>query len=459
MFTADPNKSNTFNSYPIRSSENVRNNKNDTELPFKSRFVFSISSHHRRCCMCLLDVGIRMYTYIVVSDLFRCDSGWNPCIKRNLHEKYALLSGIFDFVFPRESSTTHTHSLTIIIIMMIGMRAAVAVEHFSGKSTSSFYAFYLLDRHWNPMWHLINMYVNVFSLWCGWEQESRSAAIYSAMAAISSSLLFFAFFCVLDCRSNRHKSQRRERARAKSMKCALRVLNVYIAAHQFAFIHCVAAFVRWSLFSLVPFRGRSGIHSVCKQQQQQKRKKKKNVIPEMKRKESIKVSPHIKPIRNEVAWKRSHAIRMDSNAIRSAYLLIVRLNERTRKEGEKKSESRTWSGWSDIQFMLAQIRVHSRLKMNFWFFFLLPLFLRASNAMPTLLGSKRIASFDVQEDRPQATARDQYWQEVFTWAAQKPKVNEKWIRIRSASSGQNRRRYESRKWILTFLAIACGPLL
>lgn len=59
---------------------------------------------------------------------------------------------------PYTRTRTSTHNNNI-------MRIVVAVELFSGKSTSSFYAFYLFDRLWNPMWHLINMYVNVLSLW------------------------------------------------------------------------------------------------------------------------------------------------------------------------------------------------------------------------------------------------------------------------------------------------------
>lgn len=145
-----------------------------------SRILFGViyfqSLSYRQCRLYRLTLTILGSTcrtaYPVDSDLFPCD--WQIFGLKSLHEVYSTwkirtfsisISISQKIVYASIHKHTHyTHIAMAHIHVTTIMRIAVTVELFSGKSTSSFYAFYLLDRLWNPMRHLINMYVNVLSL-------------------------------------------------------------------------------------------------------------------------------------------------------------------------------------------------------------------------------------------------------------------------------------------------------
>lgn len=155
--------------------------------------IYFCAVSRRRCCLNLREImsvsKCERVRYAIVTDLFPCDwrSLWLEILAENIFymREMRTVSISQKIVY----TSKHTHSRTVAQSPIHGrthrtiiMRIDAAVELFSGKSTSSFYAFYLLDRLWNPMWHLINMYVSVLSLWmlffpaaCGGEWESKSA--------------------------------------------------------------------------------------------------------------------------------------------------------------------------------------------------------------------------------------------------------------------------------------------
>lgn len=59
VLTADPNKSNIFNSFPVGISATIKMTQN--HLPSRISFfvIYFRSLSRRHCCLCLLDVEIR----------------------------------------------------------------------------------------------------------------------------------------------------------------------------------------------------------------------------------------------------------------------------------------------------------------------------------------------------------------------------------------------------------------